>query len=332
MSEYGLGWKKSPEDPRDWSPELLKTMVALGTAEPVAWIPPHILRQNGNKCVGFSWATYVSAPTATSPADPSVTNALGDEIYLRAKAEEGIGPDDPAFGEGAYLRSGAKACKDMGLISAFAMTDYAGAEEWLSRGSVVIGIPWYKQMFTPDAQGVIHPGGSYEGGHAICWSKNHQLKPADNGLPNTWDYTWGADGWCFVSDPDLYDLMQKGEACCAVKITGVPYADEYDWGEEGILAVNYLFAKGIMTGYPLGKFAPGQRHFLPAEPLTYRHVALIAERVKLSAPPGWKKDYRPCTRAAVRDTFPGFTWNEDRWAEPVTRYQMALLLYRWSLA
>lgn len=320
MTDYGLGWRRSPEDGRDWSPSLLAQMVEAGVAVPVRWQVPRVLRQRGNRCVGYSFATLVSASTATAPAVP-VTDDLGTTIYDLAKQIEG--KPDPEGTEGAYLRSGAKACKQLGLISAYAMTrDYNAVEDWCSKhGPVALGIPWYEGMFQPDERGAVRPTGAYKGGHAIVFAANSQ-SPTDNGLVNTWGEDWGAGGWCYLANEHLYTLMRDGEACVAVKFVGVPYVDEWQWDEEAVLALNYLYVRGVMQGYP-------DRTFRPGEYLSYRQVALIAKRVDLDYPRGWLKDYLPCTRGDVRATFPDFIWDSERWEEPLTREQMARLTYRY---
>jgi len=295
-------------------------MVNLGTAEPVSWEVPNILHQGTTpRCVGYSIATLCSAAQADAPVDPTVTNELGDRIYLRAKELTG----DTNMNQGTYVRAGAHAAKDMGLISAYAMTDYGEAEAWCTmHGPVVVGIPWFRPMCYPDANGVIHAmQGEHVGGHAICWAKNDQPAPENNGLPNTWGRDWGQDGWCYMSDADLRaSLISQGEALLAVKNIKVPWSD---WGNEDRMAAVYVHAAGLMKGYPDGTFKPYQN-------LTLRQVYTVAKRAGLSAPEGWAAMYSPCTRGHVRDTFPEFTWTQERWGEPLLRRHLAILLYRWK--
>jgi len=83
-------------------------------------------------------------------------------------------------------------------------------------------------------------------------------------------------------------------------------------------AVGYLAAHGIIQGYADGTYRPSQ-------PLLRRHVGLICERAGLSS---GLDGYLPATRGDVRDSMPGLTWLEERWGEPITRGQLARLVYR----
>lgn len=318
--EFGFGWVPSPLDCRDWPVSLLRNMVDSGNAEPVAWNVPNILHQGTTpRCVGYSLATLCSAQSTDTDVDPTVTNELGDRIYLKAKEMNG----DTDMSQGTYLRSGAQAAKDMGLISAYAMANYADAEDWCTRyGPVVIGVPWYRQMSYPDDNGVIHAfQGDHVGGHAICWAMNNQPAPENNGLPNTWGHDWGKDGWCYMSDADLAVLlMSYGEAVLAVKNIKVPWSD---WGNDERLAAVYVHAAGLMAGYPDGTFKPYQN-------LTYRQVHTVATRAGLNVPKAWHDMWGYCTRAHVRDTFPEFEWNTEEWDKPYLRRHLALQLYRWK--
>jgi hypothetical protein len=321
MSQYGLGRKPSPVDSRDWSAEKLMGMVERGEAVPVAWECPVNLNQSQtNHCCGFAAAGYKAAAQAGAPADPSITNDEGHRLYYLMK--DTVDQDGPANREeGSYIRSVAKVLRAEGIIDGYAFGGFDVANSWVQKYSpVILGINWYRSMFSPDSRGVITVSGDIAGGHAILWRGDEQA-PANNMLHNSWGASWGKNGCAYISDSDLKRLISEhGEACMAVKfVSRKPWSD---WPDEQLEAAKFIKDSGVMQGFPDGSFHPYDK-------LTYRHVALIANRVGLTAPREWLETYAPCTRAVVRDTFPGFTWLEERWDEQITRYQLALLLYRY---
>lgn len=89
--------------------------------------------------------------------------------------------------------------------------------------------------------------------------------------------------------------------------------------EELWQAAWYTKDEGLLEGYEDGTLGP-------YEPLLRRHVALVAERAGLDAPP-WTMDYTPATRGEVRDVF-DFEWKEERWNELLLRSQLLRLIWR----
>lgn len=98
------------------------------------------------------------------------------------------------------------------------------------------------------------------------------------------------------------------------------FSDLYAEDDELRGAAEYLKNQRVMLGHLDTTFGPYR-------PLLKRHVALICERMGvpclLSA-----SDYGPAQRGDVRDSIFGLEWLEERWAEPVTRGQLARLLWR----
>jgi hypothetical protein len=83
----------------------------------------------------------------------------------------------------------------------------------------------------------------------------------------------------------------------------------------------YVQTQGLMEGYGDGIFGA-------TASLTKGQLALICQRAGLACPASWQYDPSTATRGQVHDTIPGLTWNGDRWSEPITRGQLARLLWR----
>jgi C1A family cysteine protease len=83
-------------------------------------------------------------------------------------------------------------------------------------GPCVIGINWYEDMFNPNGDGLIKPGGKLAGGHAILvfgYSDRHRLFR----LRNSWGEGWGVGGNCFLAYEDMDRLLHEdGEVCAPV--------------------------------------------------------------------------------------------------------------------
>ena len=100
-----------------------------------------------------------------------------------------------------------------------------------------------------------------------------------------------------------------------------PFPEEiFTADAELYVAAFWAVERGIFQGYPDGTFRPH-------EPVLRRHVALVAKRTGILAPP-WEDDYAAATRGQVRDAIPGLTWLEERWDESLTRSQLLRLMYR----
>lgn len=223
MSEMqGLGWRPSPEDLRDWTPQTLKAMVSLGVARPVTWyIPPglYLYQENKPYCVAYSGGYLITAAGSQSPVTIGVDNDYCDQLYTDIKAIEGVYPGDPDFNEGSCLRSLGKELRRRGIIDGYSLTrDFASANDWVDHyGCVVLGTFWWTGMFKPDAVGRVKPTGSKAGGHAYCWYGKDLTY--DNGFVQTWGQTWGVDGKFFMDDLDTGGLIaDSGEALLTIKL------------------------------------------------------------------------------------------------------------------
>jgi hypothetical protein len=213
---YGLGRLPSPPDERDWQVGQLLTMIKAGEAVPVQWNCPVLLHQgNTGHCVGFAGAGWKATKQASMREDPSIANAEGHRLYYEAKKIDGSGPEH--LEDGTYLRALAKVLKAENVISAYAFGTFEEVNNWVQQyGPVILGTVWYTGMFTPDSKGIVHLTGKAEGGHAYLMRGDKQ-SPADNLCRNSWG-EWGIGGDFYLTDADLYQLLDAGgEALMAVR-------------------------------------------------------------------------------------------------------------------
>ena len=77
-----------------------------------------------------------------------------------------------------------------------------------------------------------------------------------------------------------------------------------------------------------GLFIGDDGDFRLWEPLTRRHLALVAGRAGCPTPDGWLEDYREATRGEVAAAIPTLRWTEERWGEPLLRSQAMRLFWR----
>lgn len=122
------------------------------------WNPGGIWLDQGStsSCVGHAWAHFIEdggimyrKPGAD--LDPFV-------IYSDAQdRDEWVGRNY----HGTSIRAGAKVLLERGYISGYqwAFDSETLQETLLTKSSVVAGVRWYRDMFTPDAEGIIKPTG-----------------------------------------------------------------------------------------------------------------------------------------------------------------------------
>ena len=187
---------------------------------PPAWVDAVVLDQgNYGTCVGNGWAGW----GICTPVVDSYTEKDARAIYYEATCIDGDcdNPDAPGGGQqGATVRSGAKAMKNRGRLTAYAFaTSLAQIDEWINNhGPVVMGTDWTNDMFDPDANGFVRPTGGVAGGH--CYLMLDKLDDEDAYLfRNSWGTSWGLGGNFKIKSADLQKLLdQQGEACCAAEV------------------------------------------------------------------------------------------------------------------
>lgn len=109
----------------------------------------------------------------------------------------------------------AKAAKQYGNISSYRWaTSVDGLAKALQSGPVIIGIPWYEGMFTPDRDGRILPTGVVAGGHEVLV---RGLLGRDLLLSNSWGDSWGMGGEAFLP-LDAWATLRKQQADVTIPI------------------------------------------------------------------------------------------------------------------
>lgn len=109
----------------------------------------------------------------------------------------------------------AKAAKQFEDISSYRWATSAyGLVKALQSGPVIIGIPWYEGMFTPDRDGRIWPAGAVVGGHEVLI---RGLSGRDLLLSNSWGDSWGMGGEAFLP-LDVWATLRKQQADVTIPI------------------------------------------------------------------------------------------------------------------
>lgn len=180
----------------------------------VEWPDPDQLNQGDtNHCVGFGCTQFLNA----SPVNDHRTNADANALYYAAKVIDG----EPRQENGSSVHSGAKVLRNMGRIDTYVWgSTLAEIERWvLEHGPVIVGTIWTDDMFTPDADGVVHPTGQVAGGHCYLMV-GYDPAAGTFTFQNSWGTDWGANGYFRMSADDWGTLFGNGnaEACAAVEL------------------------------------------------------------------------------------------------------------------
>ena len=114
-------------------------------------------------------------------------------------------PDDT----GSDGLSVTKVLKALGLIDSythgFTVNDLLVA---LRSTPVLIGIPWFDQMFYPNADGYVAIGGALAGGHEVCVVAYDDIDKFVV-FANSWSNTWGVAGYGKMTLPTLSKLLDQ---------------------------------------------------------------------------------------------------------------------------
>jgi hypothetical protein len=170
---------------------------------------------NTSMCTGYAMAHWLENSPITHKSPPPVLKP--DYIYHEAqKIDEWPGEDY----EGTSVRACAKVLQREGYISSYkwAFDLQTTIDAVLMKGPVVIGSTWYENMFSPDASGVIHVGGSVAGGHAYLIN-GVNTKTKYFRIKQSWGRSWGNKGHAYISFYDLETLiLDAGEVMLGVEV------------------------------------------------------------------------------------------------------------------
>ncbi len=337
MTEHSFGCIPSPPDERDF--QLASYVAPVSVPASLSYrsmMTP--VRNQGNlgSCVGFAstaldehihgaanlsemWC-YDQCKKLDGYEGEGTYPRIAMKVLTQGICEEGMWPYQDRYPPSTQPNPSAAANARNYRIGTYASSTIDGLKAGLfQHGPMLLAFGVYENYTQARDTGVIPaPAGKRLGGHAVCLTGYDDNKALWE-WKNSWAFDWGDEGYGYFPYSVLPFLFMEAWTVVDDGTISKPWPD---WPDEQLEAAKFIKDSGAMQGFPDGSFRPYDK-------LTYRHVALIANRVGLTAPREWLETYAPCTRAAVRDTLSGFTWLEERWDEQITRYQLALLLYRY---
>lgn len=177
------------------------------TRRPVSWqhFGPVLNQGKLGSCTGNALAQALNTGPLHQDGARLLVESDAVRIYSRATQLDDAPGEYPPTDTGSNGLSVCRAAQEFGLIKSYAhafTVDHAlGA---LQLQPFLFGTHWYRDMFTPDADGFVHPGGELAGGHEICCV-------ADSGsyleLLNSWGDEWGVEGRFRLTYADFEALM-----------------------------------------------------------------------------------------------------------------------------
>lgn len=216
VAKHGLGRLAAP-NPDDHK-YLLRAITPPPERLSFIWPTKLVLDQGASsKCVANAWSGFLTCtPIATSQLSLGGAPFI-DSLYHEAQQLdewEGEGYD------GTSVRGGVKA-----LVARKRIAEYRWAFEaetarlWvLTRGPLVFGTDWTRDMFAPDAKGYVHDTGPVEGGHAYLVVGFSEKRRAFR-IVNSWGRGWGDAGRAWMPFDVADRLIQaQGEACSAIEL------------------------------------------------------------------------------------------------------------------
>lgn len=207
---------------------LFRSIVDTGSVEPVSvyWKQGAVLDQGTwGACVGFGWtAELLASPRPDPYTDSARGSAYAFDVYNEAKKiDEWPGENY----NGTSTDAGARVIRSRGLIGSYywakSITEVRDA--LITKGPVVIGLPWYENMFYTRDSGLVTIGGSLVGGHCLTLTgySPRRLIAGERGYHynvyrwrNSWGTSYGKGGDGFITEENLAELLfggEWGEAC-----------------------------------------------------------------------------------------------------------------------
>lgn len=188
----------------DWWPKIRRRRWTVGM----------ILDQGRtNSCVGQGWKQWQQ----TTPVVVNNGRSAWD-IYVQAKLIDEW-PDNDTADTGTSVRAGAKVQLADSRLGVYAFAQSVDEiNHWiLTRGPVVLGTLWHRDMYWLDPVGLAVPTGPIMGGHCylVCGTdRDRQIVECIN----SWGLGWGLGGRFYLKYDALdYLLHNQGEACVAME-------------------------------------------------------------------------------------------------------------------
>jgi Papain family cysteine protease len=199
-------------------------LVTEMKARSYTWSTTHVLDQGSEgACVGFGCSCELIARPAV---EQGISNNFARLIYFEAQKKDpwpgGAYPGASPVYEGSSVLAGMQVLKEAGYIGeyrwAFDIHDLYLAVGY--KGPAVIGVDWYEGMFSPDANGYIHPTGQIKGGHCVCivgvkivrdkFGVIDMLRSYFT-IQNSWGTDWGMNGLCRITFVEMLILWPGGD-------------------------------------------------------------------------------------------------------------------------
>lgn len=180
------------------------------------WTVGMILDQGRtNSCVGQGWKQWQQTTPVAGYQGPSAW-----DIYVRAKlVDEWPENDSVTTDTGTSVRAGAKVQQEDGRLGTYAFAQTVDEiNHWiLTRGPVVMGTLWYRDMYYPNTTGLVVPTGPVMGGHCyLAYGTDRDLGVIE--CVNSWGLGWGKMGRFKLTYETMdYLLHNQGEACVAME-------------------------------------------------------------------------------------------------------------------
>lgn len=166
-------------------------------------------------CVGFAWHQFCKSAPIMTKLPPAA-----DYIYHEAQKIDEWPGEEPRY-QGTSVRAGVKVLHKLGRIAEYKWAwDAATVRDYvLTRGTVVVGTAWFRDMFYPDPKtGFLKVSGRIAGGHAYVIA-GYCVKREAFRIVNSWGRSWGQNGRAWISFKDMDALLKnQGEACSAIEV------------------------------------------------------------------------------------------------------------------
>lgn len=199
---YPLG-RKVNHDPRSWDFQA----PTAPTHNPISHrhYGPILDQGNVGSCTGNAMAQTLNSKPYHKTGTRLLTEDDALSIYAAATAIDGSPGTYPAEDTGSDGLSVAKVARSRGLIKAYSHAFNPGqAVGALQLSPFLFGTNWHEAMFTPDAQGFVHPDGNIAGGHEIACvgdTGKHLV------FLNSWGKGWGKAGRFYLTYDDFATLL-----------------------------------------------------------------------------------------------------------------------------